>query len=158
VVHGHRYLFYGLLRDARFVAHHAELIDAMPVWFAHDLIFLHHVLELYRISVPFGAPSYEAYALLQLLFSTVPPRALPFFKKLFIASFFARLGLIPEEPAVRDTGTFIALISRDADSMFESQEDYHSDAQLAAYVRACYEAHPYAHRLKTRPLAESGLL
>lgn len=158
VVHGHRYLLYGVLGDTRFVAHHAVLVDAIPTWFSHDLIFLHHVLELYRMSVPFSAPAFEAYELLQFLFCAIPPKNPSLFKKLFICSFFERLGLIPEEPSVRDTGRFIALISRDADSMFESQEDCHSDAQLAAYVRACYEAHPYAHRLKTRLLAESGLL
>lgn len=158
VVHGQRYILYGVQRDARFVVHHALLLDAIPSWFSQDLIFLHHILELYRMSVPFSAPSYEVYELLQFLFSPTPPQSLSYFKKLFIGSFFARLGLVPEEPSVRDTGRFIALISRDADSMFESQEDCHNDAQLAAYVRACYEAHPYAHRLKTRPLAESGLL
>jgi hypothetical protein len=158
VVHGHKYLLYGALRNARFTADGGELIGVIQHYFLQDLVFFHHVLELYKITVPISAPAYEIYALLELLFASKQPKNISLFKKLFIATFFARTGLVPEGPSMRDTRRFIALISRDTDSMFESQEDCHNDTQLAAYVRACYEAHPYAHRLKTRPLAESGLL
>ncbi len=158
VVHGEMVIASGVTKGDAFIAETLEVQKQIAAWCIHDLVFFHHILELYRLSTPLASPSPELYTLLLLLFRTKAPKDFNFFKKIFICKFFSAAALIPERATERDLAPVVALISRDADSMFENQEDRYADAELCTYVHACYEAHPYVHRFKTRTLVESGLI
>lgn len=78
-----------------FVLQSVDILAVPFAWARHDILFLHHLLEITSFFVRPGNPAPEIFDLLQIVYKS-SLRSSKLFKKLVVARFFLSLGSWPE--------------------------------------------------------------
>lgn len=117
-------------------------------WAAHDIFFIHHILELCKYMLPEFHEQPEIFQLLTQIYNTnVPQTACA--KKAFLCIFYAHLGIYPSEDS--STQFPIPLISPAGDSMLNFQYEYdeRTEACMTFWLRNALSALDTHEPLKT---------
>lgn len=125
-----------------------EIID-MPYSLAqHDLLFVHHCLEICYYFIPQGIYMPEIYDMLTLLYMpnswfTTSNRMLLFLCKLFIV-----IGVVPEESLLRPD-LLIRLHRMTLDRIVQEHIDLSGTTNMLIWLRACIAMHSYSAQFTT---------
>jgi hypothetical protein len=143
------------------VVQSVDILDIPFSWARHDILFLHHLLELAAFFVRPASPAPEVFDLLQTVYMS-PLRSSIFFKKLVVARFFLLLGSWPETDLLKKPEMIQALgaVGKGGDFRYtagnldevQSQESL-TESELAmeldAWLLACVREHPQQAMLNT---------
>lgn len=124
-----------------------DILSMPDYWAQHDLLFLHHVLELSLYFSPLHSECNSLFQLIMLLYTSADTFCSSFYKKVFLCKFFGILGVYPVEYK-RDIFLF-RLISNPINSNFDTEVETIAEERLRRWILACIIIHPYAHKLKT---------
>lgn len=140
-----------------YVFYDVEIIDEPSYFASHDILFIHHVLELCTYFLPFNDNCEPIFHLVKQLYVENNLLQSNISKKLFLCKFFALVGIYPENAASYGA-QFFNLISQAINSKFEKNKfdmnsfetDNHTlHSKLRSWLLSCVAAHPQAHTIKT---------
>jgi hypothetical protein len=114
-------------------------------WARHDILFLHHVLELTHYFLPPKSPQADIFHLIRILYAS-KARSTSLFKRLFLIRFFIFLGMYPEDEELLER--MMKIIEEPVDGI--GQEIVHLDVKhIDAWLLSCIRLHPYNELFKT---------
>lgn len=130
-----------------------EIIAIPQQWVAHDIWFLHHILELIDFFVPRNHKTENIFILMGLLYQPLHDEIdVHFFKKVFLCNFFILTGMYPE-PHTHYDREFVSLVVSGADprrGYFLNEQKYvFLEKKMIQWLQECIFLHPHADRLKT---------
>lgn len=140
-----------------YVFYDIEIIDEPSYLAAHDILFIHHVLELCSFFLPLNDSCEPVFHLVKELYSENRLLEGSIAKKMLLCKFFGLIGIYPEN-APSYGNEFFNLISRAINSNFDTHNiDYSScnlddstmRKKLRSWLLGCVAAHPQAHTIKT---------
>jgi hypothetical protein len=123
-------------------------------WVLKDIVFLHHVLEIYLYFSPVNNSCSALFEHGMLLFTISEFSAdIRMMKKLFICRLFTLMSVYPQQITEVNVDFFL-LLSGPIDIMLNIQYDDKLLAQFAAWIRSCCMTHPQVLLFKTKTFFE----
>jgi len=131
----------------RYRIHDVELIQVPARWVLDDIMFLHHCLEIAFYFLPEHSNSDKIFSLFTFLYSEyVSTITMPLVKKLFLAKFFALLGIYPDfvnQDATKNGYSLFCALSQSegiALDIHNNIDELHE--QLRLWLVDCINTHP----------------
>jgi hypothetical protein len=143
------FLHYIVIKKNNLLLLHASEQINLPLNLAkHDILFLHHVLELCYYFLPIGSPAPEVFEHLQQLYTCEHIALSRVIKKLFLVRLFLLFGVYPE-----DTRLHASLLQYGARSLVDmtTQEfvNLENENMVDAWLHSCIAVHPRSSLFKT---------
>lgn len=133
-----------------FMATRIDQLDVPFEWARHDILFLHHVLELVCFFLPAHLANAAVFCHLKQLYEVRQSPLL--YKKLFIAQLFLLLGMGVESPFFQ-SGQLHKAVGGLCNPGLEQYPDLQSiaavESELDSWLLACVADHPQAAHLQT---------
>lgn len=120
----------------------------------HDILFLHHVLEICYYFMPIKSYNPTVFILLQILYTSDSWLYAMSVKKLFLLKLFVLLGLYPEDEKFK-IPSFHLLTSLPFTQMLNEQIGSYNEDAIDEWLRSCIASHPIAGKFKTTYFLDS---
>ncbi len=134
----------------RITAYELEAIDIVHAPFAlaqHNIVFLHHILELCYYFLPENCAAQELFNLVYFLLSSVHKIEYTLYKKIFLMRFFIYLGMYPQDQQLQS-----AAMNQLLYGSFEHIDDNLTIVEhkaLEQWLFSCIKEHPQKSHFKT---------
>lgn len=128
--------------------YHVELIAWPLDGLEHDILFVHHVLEMCYYFIPVSSASEEIFDLLLLLYTRNTCIRHRLFKKIFLFKLFVLLGIYPEKGVSMDA-LIHQLLVQPLEITMQSDATYELEQRLTRWLRECVIMHPCIEYFKT---------
>jgi hypothetical protein len=149
--------YYAQARGPVYFLHTISLMD-VPLWLAKDdILFLHHVLEICYMCVPFGSTAPEIFNLIYQLYEEFKIPHGKEFKIAFLFKLLILLGMHPDESHFQDPSYYL-LARESIDTIINKSIDLDTKEALHEWVRSCIAIHPLIHVFKTVHFLDSDRL
>jgi hypothetical protein len=132
-----------------------ELIQLPQDWVVQDLFFLHHLLEMALSFIPEHSRCLELFNLCMTLYKPIPEFAQTnggmglLGKKLFLARFFALLGIYPDDAFSKERSFLFKFLSGDEADITDLKETEELHKKLQSWLIDCIHTHPHANTFNT---------
>lgn len=139
-----------IARNIGYAAENIEILATPQSWVTHNIIFLHHLIELIDFFIPDHSDAEEIFILMLCLYRSIDDELLDisFFKKFFLCKFFMMIGIYPE-PRTLDDKQLLAFLGVQTTQILELQKYVFIEKKMIQWLRECILLHPHADRLKT---------
>jgi hypothetical protein len=133
-------------RCQRYFLHHIDIRDIPLAWARHDILFLHHILELATHFLSPAVGNAVAFDELRALYKACTTQTTPFFKKIFLVKFFLAVGLYPEH-AILSPNLLGRLLDEPLDGILI--DILPLEQEIDGWLRRCIHMHPQVTMFKT---------
>ena len=131
-------------------------IEYVPLFLAaHDLLFLHHMLELCYYFIPVGSCIAGLFDVIHWIYKLGNEVHNPLLKKYSIAKLLTTLGLWPEQHNV-NTRMICQLINIPIDRITLQDVNLANERELNQWLRFCILQHPSGRKLQTIAFLSQG--
>lgn len=115
---------------------------------AHDIFFLHHLIEICYHFIPLGSDASNVYRFLQQIYRDNNWMKSRVLKKIFLLQLYTEIGIYPEY-ALSDKALFHTLIAVPFTRMQEHEYDAHEE-HITQWLQTCFYTHQDAATFKTK--------
>lgn len=128
--------------------HSIDIVD-MPFALAHhDIVFVHHVLELCYYFIPQASHAPQVFVTLLRFYEIPTLLNTPVMKKIFILKLFSLLGVHPESGRLK-SANMSELAATSIDFLASQSIDLRIEQELDAWLMHSIRTHPCAEYFKT---------
>lgn len=123
-----------------------DIIEIPFEWARHDILFLHHLLEITFHFLPFHIKHDSVFELLRFIYSMPRGHSL-LLKKLYVMRLFILLGMYPD---INKDSTLVIALKRPFDDIVD--KGIHlgiNESELDAWLLECVFTHPHVSLFKT---------
>lgn len=120
-------------------------------WARHDILFLHHVLEIASFFLPFENVQSGVFEHLSMLYDVLPQADAnnSLFKKRFLVTFFTMIGMVPDS-TLEGFGDGRAVDSPEQEPLYcDPSLKNESLESLDRWLAQCIQLHPQVEAFKT---------
>jgi hypothetical protein len=114
----------------------------------HDIVFLHHLLELCYYLIPTGTCARDLLQFLIQLYATWQPDPTELFKKAVVFRLVAMLGIYAEGESSKPL-LFHRLTTESIDTIVHTILDLGIEKRFTQWLHSCVAIHPHAKYFKT---------
>ena len=114
----------------------------------HDILLLHHVLEVCYYFLPVRSAAFKTFGLVTLLYASSGWPTSPLRKKIFLFKLLVSFGYYSSH-APLSASTFYRLSSESIDSIVQASLHLEIERSVDEWLCSCIGEHPYARDFKT---------
>lgn len=130
-----------------------ELLQMPQAWVTDDIFFLHHLLEMALSFIPEHSRCQELFDLCMRLYGQENNKLRGaggfFLKKLFLAKFFALLGVYPDDALDTERLALFRVLSANQPDVMSLEETDELHRKLQNWLIDCIQTHPHANTFNT---------